>query len=98
MKICKNPISPLFAAIYKEVQKIPPGQTKTYGQIAKAVHTHPRVVGMALHRNPSPDTIPCHRVVFKDGSCSLSFAFGGESAQKELLDKEKQHQKNLTTD
>ena len=40
-----------------------------------------RYVGYALHNNPSPgmglEDIPCHRIVFKDGSMARSFAFGG---------------------
>jgi methylated-DNA-protein-cysteine methyltransferase-like protein len=45
-------------------------------------------VGRALHFNPQPIVIPCHRVVFADGSLSPSFAFGGIDAQKCLLNSE----------
>lgn len=43
------------------------------------------MVGKVLHNNPDPTTIKCHRVVYKDGSLSESFAFGGISKQAELL-------------
>lgn len=77
-----------FKKIYEEVKKIPKGKTKTYGEIAKKVKTSPKIVGFALHKNPDPKNIPCHRVVFKDGSLSDNYAFGGKQAQKEKLLKE----------
>lgn len=51
------------AAIYRVVKRIPYGETMTYGEVAAAAGTHPRVVGGALRRNPTPLVIPCHRVV-----------------------------------
>ena len=74
-----------FARIYEEVKKIPKGQVATYGEIARKVGTTPRVVGFALHKNPDPENIPCHRVVFKNGNLSSGYAFGGKRAQKEKL-------------
>ena len=44
-----------------------------------------RVVGYALHVNPEPGVIPCHRVVKRDGEVSSAFAFGGANRQVELL-------------
>jgi methylated-DNA-protein-cysteine methyltransferase related protein len=79
----------IFEKIYEEVKKIPIGQTRTYGEIARKVNTSPKIVGFALHRNKDPKNIPCHRVVFKDGSLSSGYAFGGKEAQKEKLQKEK---------
>ncbi len=78
-----------FERIYLEVKKIKKGETKTYSEIAKRAKTTPRVVGFALHRNPDPINIPCHRVVFKDGSLSQSYAFGGRKAQERKLKEEK---------
>ena len=76
-----------FEMIYEQVRKIPRGRVATYGQIASAVGNVrlSRVVGYALHQNPAPGLIPCHRVVKKDGSLSKAFAFGGEKAHRELL-------------
>ncbi|RQD82059.1 MAG: methylated-DNA--[protein]-cysteine S-methyltransferase [Methanocalculus sp. MSAO_Arc2] len=51
--------------IYRVVQQIPYGETRTYTEVAAAARTHPRVVGGALRRNPTPIVIPCHRVVGK---------------------------------
>ena len=76
-----------FQKIYAEVKKIPYGKVATYGQIA-LMAGNPRwsqVVGYALHSNPEPGFIPCHRVVNKEGKISKSFAFGGENAQRNLL-------------
>jgi methylated-DNA-protein-cysteine methyltransferase-like protein len=79
----------IFERIYEEVKRIPKGEVATYGEIARRVRTTPRVVGFALHKNPDPKNIPCHRVVFKDGSLSSGYAFGGKMAQKKKLLQEK---------
>ncbi len=76
-----------FEKIYEAVKKIPKGKVATYGQIAAlAGNVHwSQVVGYALHSNPDPSTIPCHRVVNRFGEVSRAFVFGGENAQIELL-------------
>lgn len=57
----------VYGRIYEAVRRIPYGKTATYGMIAAAVRTGPRVVGQAMARNPTPLIIPCHRVVAADG-------------------------------
>lgn len=76
-----------FSKIYDVVKNIPKGNVATYGQVATLAGNPrwARVVGYALHVNPQPGTIPCHRVVMRDGSLSSAFAFGGENRQRELL-------------
>ena len=76
-----------FHKIYEQVKKIPEGKVATYGQIALMAGNPrwSRVVGYALHSNPEPGVIPCHRVVNKDGKLSKAFAFGGENAQRDML-------------
>lgn len=78
----------LFQEFYRVVRGIPRGAVATYGQVA-ALARHPRsarFVGFALHANPEPgDAIPCHRVVFRDGSLCAGFAFGGPEVQRDLL-------------
>ena len=76
-----------FHKIYAQVKKIPKGKVPTYGQIALMAGNPrwSRVVGYALHSNPEPGVIPCHRVVNKDGKLSKSFAFGGENVQRDML-------------
>ena len=79
-----------YERVYESVKKIPYGKVASYGKIA-AESGNPRMarqVGFALHVNPAPYEIPCYRVVFKDGRLSSAFAFGGENAQRALLEKE----------
>ena len=79
-----------FEKIYEVVRSIPKGKVASYGQVALMAGNPrwSRVVGYALHTNPSPGEIPCHRVVRKDGRVAQSFAFGGENVQKMLLEAE----------
>ena len=79
-----------FDKVYQAVKQIPCGTVATYGQIAEAIGSKrlSRVVGYALHVNPEPGVIPCHRVVKQDGSVSEAFAFGGSNRQVELLQAE----------
>ncbi|MDR3293283.1 MAG: MGMT family protein [Clostridiales bacterium] len=79
-----------FDDVYEVVKRVPKGKVTSYGRVAAAVGRPraARVVGYALHGNPDPDNIPCHRVVFKDGALSKAFAFGGENAQKAILESE----------
>ena len=79
-----------FERIYEAVKLIPEGSVATYGQVAEAAGNRrlARVVGYALHVNPEPGVIPCHRVVKKDGEVSGAFAFGGANRQVELLQAE----------
>ena len=76
-----------FDKVYEAVKLIPRGRVATYGQIAEALGNRrlSRVVGYALHVNPQPGIIPCHRVVKSDGEVSSAFAFGGANRQVELL-------------
>lgn len=76
--------------VYRVVKAIPEGKVATYGQIARILGSPraSRAVGYALHDNPTPIIIPCHRVVNRYGSLARAFAFGGIEAQAELLRKE----------
>lgn len=78
------------ARVYAVVRRIPRGTVATYGQVA-ALAGNPRnarIVGYALHSNPQPGVVPCHRVVFRDGSLAPGFAFGGPDRQRALLREE----------
>lgn len=79
-----------FEIIYDIVKQIPKGNVATYGQIAALAGNKrlSRVVGYALHVNPEPGIIPCHRVVNRLGEVSSAFAFGGDNRQIELLEEE----------
>jgi methylated-DNA-[protein]-cysteine S-methyltransferase len=52
----------LNADVRRAMSAIPYGETRTYGQIAKAVAAPPQAVGQACGANPLPILIPCHRV------------------------------------
>lgn len=80
----------VFGRIYDVVRSIPEGRVATYGQVAAyAGNPHwARVVGYALHVNPEPGIIPCHRVLNREGRTAPAFAFGGEDAQRALLEAE----------
>ena len=73
--------------IYKAVKRIPKGKVATYGQVAEMAgdKNMARAVGNALHKNPEPGVIPCHRVVNSKGQLAGEFAFGGAWKQGDLL-------------
>jgi O-6-methylguanine DNA methyltransferase len=74
-------------AVWRELKKIPRGQTRTYGEIAAAIGrpTAVRAVGAACGANPLPVLIPCHRVVAKTGIGGFS---GGLPWKRLLLELE----------
>ncbi len=78
-----------FAERVREaVRQIPRGETRTYGEVARAVG-HPgaaRAVGTVMRNNFDP-TVPCHRVVRADGKIG-DYNRGGERAKRRLLEQE----------
>lgn len=86
----KKENSGFFARVYEFVGNVPEGKVVSYGQVALFLGNGrmSRRVGQALHVNPDPEHIPCHRVVFRDGSLTPGFAFGGTEVQRERLEKE----------
>lgn len=79
-----------FGRVYEIVSQIPKGRVVTYGQVAAKIGSSrsSRAVGYALHVNPLPGVIPCHRVVNREGRLAPAFAFGGASIQKQMLEAE----------
>jgi methylated-DNA-protein-cysteine methyltransferase-like protein len=80
----------VFEKIYEVVCNIPEGKVATYGLVAMLAGNPrwARVVGYALHVNPAPGVIPCHRVVNREGRVADSFAFGGKDVQRQMLEAE----------
>ena len=54
-------------SVWHELSKIPLGETRTYGDIAKKLNSSPRAVGNACRKNPIQIIIPCHRVISAKG-------------------------------
>jgi methylated-DNA-protein-cysteine methyltransferase-like protein len=76
--------SNLFLRIRQLVRTIPYGKVTTYGNIAAALKTNPRVVGWALRNNPDM-TLPCHRVVKQGGQLAANFSLGNWPEQRRRL-------------
>lgn len=66
-------------AVCHEIQKIPFGDTNTYGEIAKALGASAQAVGSACGANPIPVIIPCHRVLGATGLTGFSGRGGVET-------------------
>src|SRR5215208_6016533 len=73
--------------VYDVARTIPPGQTMTYGEIAKrlGVPHESREVGQALGRNPIAIIVPCHRVLGADGKMGGFSASGGVATKRRIL-------------
>lgn len=69
--------TPFQQRVWAALRQIPPGSTRTYGELARYLNSAPRAVGQACRRNPIPIVIPCHRVVAQDGAGGYSGATSG---------------------
>ena len=80
-------IEPFFREVYEATRQIPPGQTRTYGEIAKAVGqpAAAQEVGQAMAKNPVPIIVPCHRVAAAGGKLGGFSAPGGSATKAKLL-------------
>ena len=89
-KVCETPLLQEAEEQLNEMNKIPYGETRTYGQLAAAVGKPKasRAVGGACHCNPIAILQPCHRVVGSTGKLT-GYAYGVEMKQY-LLELEKQ--------
>ena len=81
--------TPFQRKVWDALRQIPYGETRSYGDIARAVGSPKgfRAVGMANHVNPIPVVIPCHRVVGSKGA--LTGYAGGLNIKSALLELEK---------
>lgn len=75
-------------AVWREMLKLKPGKTKSYGEVAAAIG-HPkavRAVGSACGANPIPVLVPCHRILAAGGKIG---GFGsGLDRKRDLLGRE----------
>ncbi len=80
--------------VWRAVQKIPCGQTRSYQDIAIQIGSKKasRAVARALASNPYPIVVPCHRVIGSDGRLR-GYAYGGIQRKKQLLLRESRREK-----
>ena len=76
--------TPFQKSVWQEMARIPYGESRTYGEIARAIGNAKavRAVGMACNRNPIWIIIPCHRVI---GSNQKLTGYAGGLSMKEAL-------------
>ncbi|MEQ9315976.1 MAG: MGMT family protein [Henriciella sp.] len=79
---------PFAAKVYAATRAIPPGQTLTYGDVARRLGDKQlaQAVGQALGRNPIPIIVPCHRVLGANGKLTGFSATGGVETKLRLLE------------
>jgi methylated-DNA-[protein]-cysteine S-methyltransferase len=87
------PLAPHGSAFQKRVWAalcaIPPGETRSYADIARVIGSVPRAIGGANGANPIPLFIPCHRVIAADGSLGGYSGGDGPATKRYLLDLER---------
>jgi methylated-DNA-[protein]-cysteine S-methyltransferase len=73
--------------VYDVARAIPPGETRSYGDVAKALGEPgaAQAVGRALGRNPVPILVPCHRVLAANGALHGFSAPGGLETKRRML-------------
>ncbi|HKL78026.1 MAG TPA: methylated-DNA--[protein]-cysteine S-methyltransferase [Gammaproteobacteria bacterium] len=59
--------TPFRCRVWAAIRAIPPGEVRTYGELARALGSSARAVGQATGANPWPVLVPCHRVVAAQG-------------------------------
>jgi methylated-DNA-[protein]-cysteine S-methyltransferase len=84
-------LADLDRRVYEIARRVPPGATRTYGEIARELggNQWSREVGQSLGRNPWPIVVPCHRVMGADGRLVGFSAPGGVETKLRLLEIER---------
>lgn len=79
--------------VWRAMLKIPYGQTRSYGEVAKQIGSSAQAVGNACGRNPLPIIIPCHRIVGRNGIGGFSGSKNDETVliKHWLLEHERAH-------
>ena len=80
-----NPVgTPFQLAVWKALERIPFGETRSYGEVARSIGRPgaARAVGLANGRNPLAIVVPCHRVI---GSTGKLVGYGGGMHVKQAL-------------
>jgi len=71
--------TPFQQRVWEALRAIPPGRTRSYGELAAELGTSPRAIGGACRANPCPIVVPCHRVI---GATGLGGFAGDTSGRK----------------
>ena len=78
--------TPFQRRVWEALSRVPWGETRSYGQLARELGTAARAVGGALNKNPLPIFLPCHRILGADGS--LTGFSDGLDIKRKLLELE----------
>lgn len=80
-------LTPFQCQVYEFVRAIPPGQTRTYGEVAQALGDAglARAVGQAMGHNPFAPVVPCHRVLAAGNKPGGFSASGGARTKLRML-------------
>jgi methylated-DNA-[protein]-cysteine S-methyltransferase len=81
-------VSGFHRRVYEAARAIPPGQVRTYGELARALGDAgaSRAVGQALGHNPFAPVVPCHRILAAQGAGGGFSAEGGTRTKLRLLE------------
>jgi methylated-DNA-[protein]-cysteine S-methyltransferase len=84
-------LDPFRRRVYAATREVGPGETATYGEIARAIGEPgaARAVGAALGQNPFPIIVPCHRVLAASGALHGFSAPGGIATKRRMLEIER---------
>jgi len=89
--------TPYQQRVWSELQSLAPGETRSYGELARRLDSAARAVGGACRSNPIAIMIPCHRVVAAQGLGGFSGATAGsELVLKQWLLEHESH--NIKTE
>jgi methylated-DNA-[protein]-cysteine S-methyltransferase len=81
--------TPFRQRVWAAMRAIPPGETRSYGEVASLLGSAPRAVGQACGDNPIPILIPCHRIVAAGGAWGGYSGGEGLATKRYLLDLER---------
>ncbi|KAA2213885.1 methylated-DNA--[protein]-cysteine S-methyltransferase [Teichococcus oryzae] len=83
--------------VWAALREIPPGETRSYGEVARAIGSVARAVGQANGANPIPIIIPCHRVVAGGGALGGYSGGDGPATKTYLLELERRARRQQGT-
>ncbi len=80
-------IPPFYQRVYALARKLPPGETTTYGAMARQLGepSAARAVGQALGHNPFAPVVPCHRILAAGGAAGGFSSNGGVATKLRML-------------